>query len=132
MSYLLVPQGHPSLRLILGTFAALALLASASSGAVLRPYSFTTEHRLTLLVEHSGVEASEIERSITLVLENAAAGLDGVTEMLSHSKDGSGQLELNYRRGYDMETAYLELRDMAEGVAPGLPAGGIPQPARRA
>ncbi|TVR93340.1 MAG: efflux RND transporter permease subunit [Spirochaetaceae bacterium] len=103
--------------------AVLVLLAVASFGAVLGPYNFNGEQKLTVLVEHPGIEAGEIERSITLVIENAAAGLEGVTEMLSHSRDGSAQVELRYRPDHDLETAYLQLRDLAEGVAGGLPSG---------
>ncbi len=87
------------------------------------PYRFKGEHTLTVLVEHPGIEAREIERSITLVIENAAADLEGVTEMLSHSRDGSAQVELRYRRSHDLETAYLQLRDLVEGVAGGLSPG---------
>lgn len=123
MSHVAAAKKDSTIRLTLGTVGALALLAFAALGAVLAPYTVRRTTSFTVLVEHPGIEAGEIERSITLLLENAAAGLDGATEIMSNSSDGTALVQLRYRRGHDLEAAYVALREMVEAVTPRLPAG---------
>ena len=64
-----------------------------------------------------------IQRSITLPIEEAARTLKGVENVESMSRSGRSQVEIEFRRGTNMEFAQLELNEQLGSVRRDLPMG---------
>jgi multidrug efflux pump subunit AcrB len=81
----------------------------------------------TVIVEHFGVDAPEIERSITRPLEDALGGLPGLKALRALSDYGSSRVTVYLRPGAPARESYLQLRDAVDGVYGQLP-GSVQKP----
>ncbi len=82
----------------------------------------TTLPELSIATSWSGASPSAIQRSITLPVEEAVAGCQGVEDIDSQSRHGRSVVTVKYQRGTDMEFARLELSERLGSVRRSLPA----------
>jgi HAE1 family hydrophobic/amphiphilic exporter-1 len=76
-----------------------------------------------VLGEYAGIPAEEVERLLTIPLENALSSVKGVQEVSSVSKDELSAVTLRFRWGAEMERATVEVRERIDAVYPSLPFG---------
>jgi multidrug efflux pump subunit AcrB len=75
---------------------------------------------ISISIIWSGASASDIEKNILLPLEPAVQFLDGVTDMSSTARDGSGNIILSFSRNTDMKEAEANVEAAVNSV-PNLP-----------
>jgi multidrug efflux pump subunit AcrB len=75
----------------------------------------------SVTIEHFGVDSREIERSITIPLENEIGAIAGLREMRSTSEYGKSRVSVTTEAGADRSSIYLQLRDAADRVYRSLP-----------
>jgi multidrug efflux pump subunit AcrB len=80
-----------------------------------------------VIVEHFGVDACEIERTITRPLEDALGSLPGLKSLRSLSDYGSARVTVFMRPGSPERETYLQLRDSVDRVYGQLP-GSVQRP----
>ena len=77
---------------------------------------------LSISTYWNGASPSAIQRSITLPIEEAAAGCHGVEDIDSRSRHSQSTVTVQYKRGTDMDFARLELSELLGAVRRNLPA----------
>lgn len=77
---------------------------------------------LSISSSYSGVAPEEIERLITIPLEQAVSSVSGVTNMSSVSQEGSSRITLNFAWGTNLDSAANEVRAAVERVRSRLPS----------
>ncbi len=82
----------------------------------------TTLPELSIATTWNGASPSAIQRSITLPIEEAVAGCQGVEDIDSRSRHGNSVVTVKYQRGTDMDFARLELSERLGAVRRSLPA----------
>ncbi len=87
--------------------ALFGLLALAALPVQLTPE--VTRPQLTVSTQWPGAAPAEVEREIVQRQEDALKGVEGVVEMRSESRDGSGRVVLTFRPGSDMDAASLRV-----------------------
>lgn len=110
-------------RPIAAACALLALVmvsAAALSGARIGPNETASNFAWAVTIQHYGVDAYEMQRTVTEPLENALSAVAGRTEMRSFSEYGKSRVIL-YMRDSDDET-YATIRDAVERVYATLPS----------
>jgi len=81
----------------------------------------------SVIVEHFGVDAQEIERTITRPLEDAVGSLPGLKSLRSLSDYGSARVTVFMQPGTPERETYLQLRDSVDRVYSRLP-GSVQRP----
>ncbi len=76
---------------------------------------------LSISSSYSGVAPEEIERLLTIPLEQAVSSVNGVTGMQSTSREGSSRITLQFDWGTDLQAAANEVRANVERVRSRLP-----------
>ena len=82
---------------------------------------------LSISTYWNGASPSAIQRSITLPIEEAAAGCHGVEDIDSRSRHSQSTVTVQYMRGTDMDFARLELSELLGAVRRNLPAALTPR-----
>lgn len=77
---------------------------------------------LSIITSWNGASPSAILRSITLPIEEAAAGCHGVEDLDSVSRHGRSSVTVRFKRGTNMDFARLELSEQLGAVRRNLPA----------
>jgi multidrug efflux pump subunit AcrB len=105
--------------LLIGTIALTAFfLARAKLGQ-----SSEEEYKsYTITIENYGIDSREIERSITIPLENELGAITGLRDMRSTSEFGKARVRVTTEAGADASSIYLQIRDAADRVHRSLPA----------
>ena len=75
----------------------------------------------SVTIENFGVDSQEIERGITIPLENELGAMTGLRDMRSTSEYGKARVVVTTEPGTDPSSTYLQLRDIADRVHRGLP-----------
>jgi HAE1 family hydrophobic/amphiphilic exporter-1 len=76
---------------------------------------------ISVLVEYRGAFETEIERTITIPLENILAEIPGVAEMFSLSDRERCRVHLRFTDEVSLDDAYLDVREAVHGLYPELP-----------
>lgn len=76
---------------------------------------------ISVLIEYRGANAAEIERTITVPLENVLAEVPGITEMFSLSDRERCRIGLRFAGTVSPDDAYLNVRETVHGLYPDLP-----------
>ena len=71
----------------------------------------------------AGASAKTLESEVTSRVEGVLAGISGVTDIQSVSRDGSGWITLSFAKGTDMQAARFEVSSQIRSVWPSLPDG---------
>src|ERR687885_2510545 len=69
-----------------------------------------------------GASPEDIEQSILVPAENAAAGLSGVDRIESTAREGSGNLTIFFVEGTDIDQATIDTQRRVAGIGRQLPA----------
>ncbi|TFG61902.1 MAG: efflux RND transporter permease subunit [Spirochaetales bacterium] len=77
---------------------------------------------LSVIIEHHGVESTEMERTAAIPLEEGLSGISGLSFMRTVSEYGRTRAELTLNKSVSYAKFYLELRDAVEGVYRTMPA----------
>lgn len=102
-------------------FAILIVSAAILSGSSLGPSAGSEELVYSILIRHYGVDALEMERSVTRPMEDALGALPGLRTIRSVSDYGSSRVTLFLRAGSSARDSYLALRDLVDRVYSRLP-----------
>jgi multidrug efflux pump subunit AcrB len=76
-----------------------------------------------VVCEFENISAEEIERQVTVPLENVLSGVSGVKELESLSRQGISSILLRFSWGTDSYKAALEVREKIDSAYPYLPHG---------
>ncbi|MCX7787257.1 MAG: efflux RND transporter permease subunit, partial [Spirochaetes bacterium] len=107
----------PHTRTLRFTFLFLILFTSVVLLGVQIPLSYCSRGAslsLQVLIEYRGAFEREIERDITIPLENALSEIQGLKEIVSISEPGQSRIHLYLSDGSSLEDAYLETRDAVD------------------
>jgi multidrug efflux pump subunit AcrB len=99
----------------------LILSVSVAPRTRLGPESGEGAFSYSVIIRHYGIDAEEIERTITGPLEESVSVLAGIREMRSSSEYGKCRLDLVFSPGSDNVESYLGLRDAVDRLYPTLP-----------
>jgi multidrug efflux pump subunit AcrB len=97
------------------------------AGARFGPSGAENGAAFSVIVEHFGVDAQEIERTITKPLEDTLGTLPGLKGIRSLSDYGSSRVTVFMRPGTSSRETYLQLRDAVDRVYGELP-GSVQRP----
>lgn len=97
------------------------------AGARLGPSGGEGGAAYSVIVEHFGVDAREIERTITRPLEDELGSLPGLKSLRSLSDYGSARVTVFMQPGTPERETYLQLRDSVDRVYSQLP-GSVQRP----
>lgn len=76
---------------------------------------------ITIYASYPGANATLIEKQLTTPLEMAIAGVDGVTTIRSHSKQGQADIFLEFKLGADVNVAADDVRASIDRARYSLP-----------
>ncbi|HUI70562.1 MAG TPA: efflux RND transporter permease subunit, partial [Spirochaetia bacterium] len=110
-----------------GLLIVLIVSGAVIAGTRLGPSGGEEGAAFSVIVEHFGVGASEIERTITRPLEDAVGTLPGLKNLRSVSEYGSSRITTFMRSGANSRETYLQLRDAVDRVYGELP-GSVQRP----
>lgn len=82
--------------------------------------------QLSINVEYPNVGPEEIERSITERVENAVAGVPGIEQVRSRSREGQSTVTLRFTRTTNIDEAANDLRAALEPIRDNLPPEAEP------
>ncbi len=78
---------------------------------------------LSVITNYSGAGPQEVEREVTVLLENAFSTVPGVTEVSSNSIEGRSSITLRFPWGTDLSAAANDVRPAIDRVRSRLPSG---------
>ncbi|NOY07791.1 MAG: efflux RND transporter permease subunit [Spirochaetes bacterium] len=78
--------------------------------------------KYTVIIRHYGINPGEMERSITIPLEDRISGIYGIKEIRSVSELNTSRIEIALNPGIDVKEFYIELRDAVGTVYSALPS----------
>lgn len=111
---------HPVISLILnGMIVLLGLLCFETLS--MREYPNVTYPTIFVRAFYPNASPELVESSVTNVLEDKLAGVEGVETMTSSSQEGSTHVTLNFRLGTNLDQAMVSIRDaisLARGSLP--------------
>ena len=105
-------------------FVFVSILLAAGLLAVSLPLGYlpgTGNPTVSVTVEWRGAFEAEVERDLTIPLENALAELPGLEELFSLSERERSRLYLRFREKTNLDDAYLDVREAVDGIANQLP-----------
>lgn len=101
---------HPVVSLVInGMIVLLGLLCFYSLSV--REYPQVKFPTITVQANYPNASPELVESSVTHILEDRLAGLEGLESMTSESKQGSCSIELNFRVGTSMDQSLINVRD---------------------
>lgn len=71
---------------------------------------------VTISVPYPGASAVEVEEGITIKIEEALRGIEGIQKVYSWSSDGSSSLTVEITPGYDMNKALQNIRNAVNSI----------------
>ncbi len=77
--------------------------------------------RVSVLVRYDGAFANEVERTLTIPIEDAIASVDGVRSISSISRDGQTRVGVRLRRGAHLDHAVVRVLDALDRVLSDAP-----------
>ena len=86
-----------------------------------REYPATDPPIVSVSTSYTGAAANVVESRVTQVLENALAGIEGIQEISSRSRDGESDITIEFAAGRSVDSAANDVRDRVGGVAEDLP-----------
>lgn len=86
-----------------------------------RQYPRIEEPEISIFTTLEGASPSIVETQITKLLEDALAGLEGLSAMESKSEQGQSRISLRFRINRDIEAAANDVRDKISRVRSRLP-----------
>ena len=121
-------KGLPAFSVVL-VMAAMSFLGVASLPYLNIQYTPVSEGRsITVSFPYPEASAEVVEAEVTSKIEGILEGVDGVTEITSVSKKGSGSVTVSFRKGTKMDAARFEVASAVRNIYGSLPEGaGYPK-----
>ncbi len=76
---------------------------------------------VSISTRYQGASATIIENQITSVLEEQLAGISGIDEITSVTRNGSSRITVTFNLGYDLNTGVSDIRDAVARAQRSLP-----------
>ena len=111
---------HPVVALVVNTMIFVVGLLSFQSLSI-REYPQITFPSATVFANYPNASAEVIETTVTNVLEDKLAGIEGLDEMTSSTQEGSTRINLQFKSSMPMERAMAAARDAVSLAKSGLP-----------
>lgn len=81
---------------------------------------------VTVQAESAGMSAREMDESVLKPLRQQLVQINGLKDIVTESKDGSGTISLTFSHGADMDYLFIEANEKVDRTMPSLP--DIPRP----
>lgn len=78
-------------------------------------------HVFTVKFEHFGIDAAEMEKTITIPLEEKLGAISGIFEIRSAAEYGISTTSVYFEKNIDEKKIYLELREITDTLYAALP-----------
>jgi len=111
---------HPVIALILNAMIVIIGLLSLHS-LNLREYPEVKFPTVTVRAFYPNASSDVVETSVTSVLEDQLAGVEGIDTITSKSKYGGSQITLNFQSGVSIDRALLAIREAISRARNQLP-----------
>lgn len=102
-----------SLLVVFGLFAVLNI--------TVREYPDIDPPNVSVRTDYPGAAAAVVESRVTQVLEDQLAGIEGVREIISRSRDGRSDIDIEFNLGRDIDAAANDVRDRVARAQRNLP-----------
>jgi multidrug efflux pump len=76
---------------------------------------------VSVSTSYPGAPAAVVERDVTEIVEDNLNGIDGVEQIVSQSRDGLSQIDVEFELGRDLDAAAADVRDRVGAVGNDLP-----------
>jgi multidrug efflux pump subunit AcrB len=73
-------------------------------------------HRITVSVIYPGASPEEMEEGLTIKIEEAIKGLEGIDEVSSVSSENSSSVNIEAREGYDLDELTTEVKNAIDQI----------------
>ncbi|MBQ0003813.1 MAG: efflux RND transporter permease subunit [Treponema sp.] len=84
---------------------------------------FLSERNILVKTSYEGVSAKELEKLVTIQIEDSFASLKGIKNIKSVTRDGISLLDIELQWGTDIDIAVTEAREIIDTAYQSLPAG---------
>ena len=111
---------HPVVALVINTMIFVVGLLSFQSLSI-REYPQITFPNATVSVNYPNASAEVIETTVTNVLEDKLAGIEGLDEMTSSTHEGLTRINLQFKPNASIDRAMTAARDAVSLAKSGLP-----------
>src|SRR3990167_5999006 len=81
---------------------------------------------VSILTVYSGANASLVESRITMPIEMALAGVNGIETLTSSTRQGQSYIDVTFKLGYNMDVATDDVRSSIERIRGALPKDASP------
>jgi len=98
----------------------------------LREYPAIDPPVVSIDTNYAGAAANVVETRITEVIEKRIAGIEGVRNITSQSRDGSSRITVQFDVNRDIDAAANDIRDRVSGVLDDLPEEADPPDIQKA
>ncbi|WP_036830621.1 efflux RND transporter permease subunit, partial [Photobacterium sanctipauli] len=98
----------------------------------LREYPDIDPPVVTVSTSYRGASAAIVESRITQLIEDRVAGLEGVRNISSRSRDGRSSVTLQFSLSRDIDAAANDVRDRISGILNNLPDEADPPEVQKA
>jgi Cation/multidrug efflux pump len=108
-----------AITMVIALLVGLGILGYTNLGAALLPSM--TIPVITVSTSYSGASADDVKKDIVKPMEDAVSGISGVDTINSTSREGSGNVMIQFKENADMNTAFLDVQkavSKAEGKLP--------------
>ena len=82
--------------------------------------------QVSIQTNYTGASAEVVEERITQIIEQQVAGIQGVDQMSSSSRDGSSRISISFTLDRDLDGAANDVRDAVSRVVARLPVDADP------
>ncbi len=115
---------HPVIALVLSSMIIL-LGALCFNSLPIREYPQVNFPTVTINTNYPNASAELVESSVTNILEDRLAGIEGIDTLVSQSKYGASSIEISFHVGTSIDRSLIAIRD-----AIGLAKGNLPKEIR--
>lgn len=81
----------------------------------------TNLSRISIYTEYPGASSSLVESQITTPIESVLSGVDGIEAIYSNSRQGSSNINIDFKLGHNMSIAIEDVRNALERFNASLP-----------
>ncbi|WP_028975364.1 efflux RND transporter permease subunit [Spirochaeta cellobiosiphila] len=82
----------------------------------------SVQKSFSIITQHYGINSEEIERTITIPLEDTIGSITGIESLKSSSEFSKSRIDIILREEIDSTNFYLELRDRVDRVYANMPS----------
>ena len=107
---------RPVLAAVLSLFVVLIGLA-AYDKLTIREYPDIDRPVVTVSTIYTGASSKILERDVTSIIEDSLAGISGIREITSESRDELSKIRIEFTLETDIDTAANDVRDKVSRVA---------------